>query len=430
MLVFALRFSTRLKQIIALVGLCVACLSLALITISHFVVRTLADADVVTTRATLATAAAYFPHSAQLQARLAAVELAESMGEEDALKQAEAAALSAVRLSPWRSDNHFLLASVRNLQSDLDASEISMRTAVKLAPNYPQVHWLLANLLIRQDKVEEAFKEFQAAIALDPSSRFLPGAMDTVWTISEGNLDKLIAVVGNRPKDVLALAQYLLRQSRPTEATGLVKRIARQELVELPAAAEFVDALLSQKQVVLARDLWGYLTENENPSNALSNGSFEREASQKLTQFDWKISQSKFANLAIDSTLAHTGNNSLRIIFTGKDTTVLDREISQTVVVNPNVHYLLEYFAKTERLITTEGIRVVVADFASSTLLGTSTPITAGSTDWQSGTVDFVAPANTQAIVVTIKRTPKFSYDEPTKGKVWFDDFSLREKTR
>lgn len=427
-MVLSLKLSNQTKQFFALVLLSGVCFSLAWLAISHFVVRTLSDNGVVITRSTLATAAAYFPHSAQLQARLAAVELAESTGEETALKQAEMAAMSAVRLAPWRSDNHLLLASVRNLQDDLDAAEASMRIAVKLASHYPQVHWLLANLLVRQDKIDEALSEFQSTITLDPSTRLLPGVIDIVWTITEGNLDKLTSVVGKKPKNVLALAQHLLKQSRANEAAALVRRIERQELLELPAATQVVDTLISQGQVELARDLWAYLTAEESSFNALSNGSFEKEYAQNLTQFAWKISQSKFATASIDSTIAQAGNNSLRISFAGKDTTVLDREISQTVVVKPHTRYILECFAKTEKLVTAEGLRIVVSDSISSAILGTSTPIATGSTDWQPYTVDFVVPANAKAIGLTIKRTPRFSYDEPTKGKVWFDDFSLREK--
>jgi len=32
------------------------------------------------------------------------------------------------------------------------------------------------------------------------------------------------------------------------------------------------------------------------------------------------------------------------------------------------------------------------------------------------------------AVLISIKRKPKFSYDEPTRGTVWFDDFSLKEQ--
>jgi hypothetical protein len=58
-----------------------------------------------------------------------------------------------------------------------------------------------------------------------------------------------------------------------------------------------------------------------------------------------------------------------------------------------------------------------------------SDPVAAGSNDWQHLVVDFTAPQSASrdapAFYVTIKRKPKFSYDEPTRGTVWFDDFTL-----
>ena len=30
-------------------------------------------------------------------------------------------------------------------------------------------------------------------------------------------------------------------------------------------------------------------------------------------------------------------------------------------------------------------------------------------------------------MVISIKRKPRFSYDEPTRGTVWFDDFSMKQ---
>jgi hypothetical protein len=52
----------------------------------------------------------------------------------------------------------------------------------------------------------------------------------------------------------------------------------------------------------------------------------------------------------------------------------------------------------------------------------------ADSDDWQKLTVSFVAPANQAAVTLAIVRIPKFSYDDPTRGTIWFDDFTLVER--
>jgi hypothetical protein len=41
--------------------------------------------------------------------------------------------------------------------------------------------------------------------------------------------------------------------------------------------------------------------------------------------------------------------------------------------------------------------------------------------------VEFVAPVTTTPKYVSIIRIPKYSYDEETRGTVWFDDFRLTQ---
>ena len=426
---FTLKLDNGTKRIATWAVLFVLCGALGLLTISQFIVNTLSDEGVVVLRSTLASAAAYFPQSSRLQARLAKVELAE-VAEEADLARAESAALNAVRLAPWHSNNQLLLASVRNLQGDLNATETAMRAAVKLAPHSAQAHWQLANLLVRQDKLDESLQEFQLAVASDSGAVFLPGTMDVVWNLSEGNVANLAQIVGTNAQKRLLLAQYLLKQSRMSEAVAIYKSVERAALLDTPVATEFLNALVASGQLELARDLWGHLIAAEQAADGqlLYNGGFEKELVPTLSQFDWKIAHSEYAILSLDTAVAHAGKRSLRINLTGRDTTVLGKELNQTVVVKPGTRYRLECYARTDKLITTESIRVAVTDSASATALAATNPLTAGSSDWQPYTLDFVAPAKSKAVLITIKRTPRFSYDDPSKGSVWLDDFTLREK--
>jgi tetratricopeptide (TPR) repeat protein len=425
-MLLTLKLDNWTKKIAALAIFFVICVALGGITLSHFIINTLSDDGFVVLRSTLISAAAYFPHSPRLQARLAKVELAEAADDAD-LTQAESAALNAVRLSPWSSNNQLLLASVRNLQGDLNATETAMRTAVKLAPRSAQAHWQLANLLVRADKLDNALQEFQLAVASDSGSVFLPGTLDVVWNLSEGNSDKLAQVVGTDPPKRLMLAQYLLKQSRLSEAVAIYKSVERAALLDSPAATEFLNTLVASAQYELAKDLWEHLiaADKSTDGQVLYNGSFEKELVPTLSQFDWQVSHSEYAILNLDSAVAHSGKRSLRINLTGRDTTILGKELHQTVVVKPGTRYRLECYAKTDKLQTAEAIHIAVLD--SSTPIATSNPITAGSSDWQSHTLDFVTSTKSKAVLVTIKRTPRFSYDEPSKGTVWLDDFTLRE---
>ena len=148
-------------------------------------------------------------------------------------------------------------------------------------------------------------------------------------------------------------------------------------------------------------------------------------------QFDWNISRSDYARFSIDTAIAHSGARSLKIEFVGKDTTRFDKEIKQTVVLSAGKKYQLEYFVKTDKFTAFSApgeLYVALLDLKTNAELAKSEAIAAGTSDWKPVRVEFVVPAGSSALLLSVKRTPQFSYDEPTKGSLWFDDFSLKER--
>jgi len=55
----------------------------------------------------------------------------------------------------------------------------------------------------------------------------------------------------------------------------------------------------------------------------------------------------------------------------------------------------------------------------------TSDPAATGTNDWKPEMLDFIAPMN--VLTIAVQQRPKFSYEDPTNGTVWFDDFQLQE---
>jgi hypothetical protein len=149
------------------------------------------------------------------------------------------------------------------------------------------------------------------------------------------------------------------------------------------------------------------------------------DAAEGLNQFNWGIRLNKFAWVAIDRSVARTGGRSLKVVFAGLDTTTLSDQVQQTMVLKPGGGYNLECYAKAIDLITPEGPRIAI--IGQGGLIGESSPVIADSSDWQRLTISFVAPAN-GVVTLAIVRTPKFSYDDPTRGTIWFDDFALVER--
>lgn len=400
------------------------CSLLVVIVMSRFVIGTLADnrlKDV--TRDTLQVPVEYFPGSARLNARLAAAELGESDRD---LARAEFHAKRAISLSPYDYRFRLTLAQVQEAEGDRASAEQSLEAARALAPNYWNVRYRLGNLLVREGKLAQSLDELRMAVAVN--SDLLPGTLDLVWRASGGDVSAVQAVAGNGAKARLTLAGFLLKQSRAAEAAEVFGGIPRED--RLASAAEssaFVNSLIAAGKLEAARGLWSDMAGGPQ-STLIWNGGFESEISKNLTQFDWSFGRSEYARLSLDTEVAHGGSRSLRIEFAGRDTTRLDNEIKQLVLVRPGVSYTLECYARTRELETPEGPRVVVTDGAS--WIAASEPVARGSNDWQRLTVSFTAPESKSgggaaAVFVSLKRKPKFSYDEPTRGTVWLDDFSM-----
>lgn len=412
--------------IVLALGVCAVLTFAALVNVAAGVAT---DERVSVNKDLLAATIAYVPNSASLNARLAEAE----MGEDDRdISSIENHAKRAVNLSPWDYRQRLLLATVNEAQGDRAAAEQAIREALTLAPNYTEVHWRLANLLLREGKLAKAVGEFRTAASSNAS--LLPGTLDLLWRVSAGNLTAIQAVVPGDPRSQVLLAQFLLKQSRVADAITVFGGIDRKLLVGLPESPAFIDSLVSQDHLEEARGLWvglvsGAYAQPGHPLPAIWNGSFESDISKSLAQFDWTIARNEYAIPSIDSTSGRTGSRSLRIDFTGLDTARLDGQVKQKVVVKPGSRYRLECYARTERLDTPEGPRVAVTDL-SSTEIVRSDPIPAGSGDWRAIAIDFTAPANTRTLVITIKRVPRFSYDSPTSGTVWFDDFVLIEQAK
>ena len=400
------------------------CAALSYAVISNFIVSALTDERTGVSRDTLEMAVRYFPNSARLCARLAAI----SQQERETM-DAQAYALRAINLSPHNYTFHLLLATIKESNGEAQSAEASLREALKLAPNKTEAHWQLANLLLRTGRLGQSISEFRATCAVN--QKLLPVTLAIVWRASGGKLEALEAVAPADAKSQLALAGFLLKQSRADAAANVFDQIERKARLALPETSEFINALASSNRMELARKLWADLASDDGKERPLIwNGSFESDMVKGLAQFDWAIASSDYARIKIAAGQAHSGSRALRVDFAGRDTTRLTNEIRQLTVLSSGARYLLECYAKAEKLVTTEGPRIAVTTRAGD-LIALSEPVAVAQAGWQQLAVEFTAPQIPEgpqpAFYVTVRRKPKFSYDEPATGTVWLDDFTLTE---
>jgi hypothetical protein len=376
----------------------------------------------------VAVPATYFPNSARLNWRVATSELSESDRD---LDNAKAYAEHAIALSPYDYRMRVTLASIEEARGDRAAAEKSLEAARALAPHNWNVHYRLGNLLVRQGKLAPAAEELR--LAASANSAILPGTLDLLWRASREDTSLLTTVTGDSAKAKLTLAQFLLNVSRPKEAAAVFGSIDRSgRLASSTESSTFLNALVAAGEVQLARELWNETVGGERQSALVGNSGFESDLLKDFAQFDWQLGRSDYARISIDSAVAHGGSRSLKIEFAGKDTTQLDNEVRQLVLLRSGARYVLECYAKANGLESPEGPRLVVTNITGSNWIATSEPVALGSGDWQRLSADFVAPQDPNGAVspvaVSIKHKPKFSYEEPTRGTVWFDDFSIKEQ--
>jgi Tetratricopeptide repeat len=405
----------------------VACAFLVTVIISRFVIGTLSNTRLSVSRSMLATPVEYFPNSGRLNARLAEAEL---MASDRDLDRAEFHALRAINLSPNNYLFQLILASIKEAKGDRAAAEESLRAAQSLAPNDRDVRWRLANVMLREGKLVASLDEFRKAVAANPT--LLPGTLDVIWRASRGNFEAVETVTGGDPKSRLALAQFLISKSRFQEASNVFRSVDRPARLTATESAAVLTSLIGAGRADLARELWvSLVAEGDAEPRLIWNPGFETDVVKGFSQFDWTFGRSEYARLSFDGGHARTGARSLRVDFLGRDTTKMDDEIKQLVVLRPGARYRLECYARCEALETPEGPRLVVTDNASN-WVAASEPVAAGSNDWRPLSVEFVAPkynrSAASAVFISIKRKPKFSYDEPTRGTIWLDDSTIKEQ--
>lgn len=388
---------------------------------AHFVVRQLSDVRFTFESNVFAAALSTWPHSPRLNLGMAKALIREKGDFATALPYAKLATKSV----PYNDVAWQVLGQAQDGIGEAAAAEKSLQRAVELAPRNSDANWALANLLVRLNRIEEAIPLFGSAGELNAS--LYPMAFDLLWQVGEKRLDQLRAVAGAKFEAQMALLQFFAEQDLFDEAATLFKTVDRRKAKQDPQCSQFINTLIGRKQFALARATWLDLVGGPEQSggNLLWNGGFELPPVLKpLTQFDWFLGESKFARFGFEAQRGRGGSMALKVIFQGRDTTSLNGETFQLVSVTPGVQYYLECYAKAENLITPEGPRLAVRN--AGTVLATSAPVAAGGKDWQHLQLEFTAPLDNAGINITLVRIPKYAYDDPTSGVVWFDDFVLR----
>ncbi|HEY2961125.1 MAG TPA: tetratricopeptide repeat protein [Pyrinomonadaceae bacterium] len=336
--------------------------------------------------------------------------------------EAEASLTTATNLRPGDDLLWLELGSTKEELGDNAGALAAFDQAVRCAPYYAHTHWQRGNLLLRMGRYDEAFADLrQAAVS---NKKFLPNLVDLAWGLSGGDLEatrRLIQV--NNDNDRLAFLRFLARKGKGADVVEEIGHLKaplslenREELVGLLfAARDYYAAFELKKEVSPPAD------------GGVFNGGFEDPLTTNNASFGWIVSSAQAkANLAVDVSEKLTGGKSLRIIFDGEWNPGVPL-LSQTIVVEGERGYRLDFSVKTKDLVTGGPPVIYVSDAVTNQLLAKSDPFPQSIDSWQAMHVDFKTLAGTKAIVIRLQGQGCTSDPCPIFGVVWLDDFSLQK---
>ena len=333
----------------------------------------------------------------------------------------------AVEAAPY--DYRYWMEYGRALEAtgDTAGAEKALRRSVELAPAYARPRWVYGNFLLRQERIDEAFDQLSRAANADDLMR--PQVFTLAWQIFNGDLDKIVKAVPS-PVVRLQFVVYLINSGGFDEAARVLRSVNEADRrTQSDLTGEIVKTLITKKQfhaaLTILREVETDLSQLPTPEKVW-NGGFEMPLVPKDPRpFHWALVPTGLAPMSID-TQAHNGSGSLKIVFkvAGKLDII---PISQTIIVDPDTQYRLQYYQRTADLVSAATPVIVILDPADSVSLTNAAPPATGTHDWQLVTLDFKTK-KTDAIQIALMRDSCGEGQPvcPIFGTVWYDEFNLQ----
>lgn len=342
-----------------------------------------------------------------------------------------AAALDEYRLAVEVEPNDFRywmeLGRALEAAGDIQNGEKALRRAVELAPSYSYPHWQYGNLLLRQGKVDEAFAELARAAEADSNMQTPVFALASqVFGDDQSRIARALPSSSLR----LEFALSLITAGKPDEALRVLQTVSVDDRKAQGATVdEIIKALIAGHYYHAALSLLRDSQTNAAEQPALGqfwNGGFETPLPTKDERpFHWLMDSHSQVQLTIDNERPHSGQHSLKMVF--KSQSKLDSiPLWQTVIVEPDTEYKIQFYARTEGLVSGSRPLLAVKDLSGG-MLAKSSPLPSGTNDWQPATLTFKTKPKEEGILITFYReTCGQDAICPIFGSVWYDDFNLQ----
>lgn len=335
----------------------------------------------------------------------------------------------ALSLEPNSADTWLDLASAYDGEGLTDHARQAFLSAKNAYPSSADVAWRYGNFLLREDWLEPAFSEIHRAVTEDP--RLAAEAFSRCWRAKpdpEAILDQVI------PPSEGAYVSILrdLSASRQIDAALTVwKRLAALHTPVSPREiGPFTNLLLQSGRFPDMQSVWQQAVAMmpdpppaDPPGSVLWDGGFE--SSVAGDGLAWQYPEERRGVVAtLDRSQRHSGRQSLRLVFSGKDNSAY-AEACHYVLVDPGVSYRLSGWILVKEFETSEGIRLRLSVPGNAGAASAETPDVRGTEPWTRLSLLWTAPRDARLASVCVVRLAGSSFEENVQGSAWIDDVSL-----
>ncbi|MFN0277247.1 MAG: tetratricopeptide repeat protein [Pyrinomonadaceae bacterium] len=334
----------------------------------------------------------------------------------------------AVKLSPqdyrWRIE----LGRAYEQAEKTAQAENSFKRAIELAPTYAFPHWHLGNFYLRQNRIDEAFAELR--MAAENNRDFREQVFSLAWDYFDKDPENVEQLAADNTDSRARLALFFAARGQAAEALRVWNLLSETDKAAIPQIAKPIAlGLFSQRFYRQALEFSRQLgIDADARPETLTNGGFERLINnQDDSRFGWQVGRTDSkVDVSADGSVRHDGARSLKVSFRNYVKPEL-YAIFQTVVVEPNTNYRLNFWVRTENLKSMGGPLLEVINANDNLGIGSSKSFQTGTNDWEKYFVDFRTPANCSGI--TIRTARAFCGEQcPIAGVFWYDDFELSRR--
>ncbi|MGC2286766.1 MAG: tetratricopeptide repeat protein [Candidatus Acidiferrum sp.] len=335
----------------------------------------------------------------------------------------------ALSFDPHSADTWLDLGSAYESEGDIKGARAAFLRAQRAYPSSPDVSWRYGNFLLRQGELDGAFAEIKHSVEVDPKRGAAAFALG--MRVDPGVNAVLDRVLPRSQNAYLSVISLLTEQDQTDQALVVWSQLAAlHPQFPLRESYPFIEALLQKQQVAEAQRVWdqalvfaGVSRPPHPPGSLVWDGGFETNVVGG--GFTWRyLSYASGVQIALDTKEKHSGNRSLRLIFSGLQN-VNFADVCQLIPVQPSTTYRFSAWVRTHSLSTDQGVRFGLRSASPSDHSVVWTDDLRGTQPWTQIVLPWTSGKDVQELQLCITRLASAQFDSKIFGLAWIDDVAL-----